>query len=109
MSDDIVPTWPDRSRHVEFFDEIRAVIERYPELSNHMKRMWEDDPTASYWDFGRGYPAYDPDDPHFLQGIVILVSFANMANFQDMGVLQPVGQSHYMTMGMLIEAAKVDG
>lgn len=98
-------TWPDKQTRDTFFDELRALIARYPNLSDHMARHYENCPEDHGWDEEDGYPAYDLKSPMFLQGVVVIVSHANMEHYEDLDVLTPYEQSGFMTTGMLSRAA----
>lgn len=41
----------------------------------------------------------------FLQGVVVIVSHANMEHYEDLDVLTPYEQSGFLTTGMLSRAA----
>lgn len=103
--------WPTKQVRDNFFEELRALIERYPTLADRMARSYAEDPADLAWgEIGDGYPAYDPASPMFLQGIVVLVSYCNLEHFENLTILDPFEQSHYMTAGMVDKAAVlIDG
>lgn len=96
--------WPDKQKRDEFFDELRALLNKYPNLANYQARKYAFD-AANMEAPGDGYPVYDPASPMFLQGVVVLLTHSNMENYEDLQILDPYEQSHYLTVGMLSRAS----
>jgi hypothetical protein len=101
-----VNVWPDKRTRDAFFTELRLLVDRYPNLADHMSRDYADDPTDEHWgDENEDYAKYDPKSPMFLQGIVLVISHTNMEHYEDLTVLDPYEQSSYMTKGILSAAS----
>lgn len=105
----MVPIWPNKKIRDEFFEELRALLEKYPNISNHMIRMYDEDPTNACWSPSDGYPIFDPNSPIFLQGVVIVVSHSNMEHYEDLSILEPYDQSHFLSGGILNRASVIYG
>lgn len=103
-----VDVWVNKKQREEFFEELRALIQKYPNIGDHMKREYAEDPTDSAWDI-TGYVSFDPSAPTVLQGVVLLISHTNLDGFEDLQVLEPFDQSHYFTSGMLTRADSMYG
>lgn len=86
--------WPDSQRKAEFFAELEALVARYPECS-------ADDPDVSE---PAVFDGFDPDAPKAVVGVVLLVAWSNVDDWEEMAVLTPPGQSHYLKAGMLNQA-----
>lgn len=99
------PIWPDGQRRQEFFARLEHLIQQYPELTNILQREHALDPCSSYWDCADG-TSFDPNCPNVVQGIVLLISTANLDGWEDFVITDPAPQSQYMTNGMLWAAAR---
>lgn len=86
--------WPDPARKAEFFAELEALVGRYPECA-------ADDPDVSEPAVLDGF---DPDAPKAVVGVALLVAWSNVDDWEEMAVLTPPGQSHYLKVGMLRQA-----
>lgn len=98
-------TWPNRQVHEQFFDELRALLERYPNITDRMIMDYEDNPSNPHWSHDGGYDHFSPKSPTFLQGVIVLVSYSNMEHYEDLNVLEPYEQSSFMSVGMLSRAS----
>lgn len=103
-----VEVWPNKEKRDQFFDELRALIARYPNIGDHMAREYAEDPT-SFDTMPDSYPTYNSESPVYLEGIIVIVTHANMENFETLAVLEPYSQSHYLSNGMLSRAGVVHG
>lgn len=98
-----VDVWNNKQQRAEFFAELSTLLEKYANIAENMARNYTADPTAG-WD-----PEYDPTSPVIVRGIVIVITHANMENFEDLQILEPYDQSHYLTAGMLGRASSIYG
>lgn len=102
--------WANKQQREEFFTKLRAVLDEYPNISQRMIHSYQDDPTHACWDHGaEGYVAFDPSSPMFLQGVVLIVTHANLEHYEDLDVLAPYEQSNFMTLGLLTKACSIFG
>lgn len=101
--------WLSTKRRDEFFAKLDKLILEYPELHNVMAREYSADPCADYWDSECDIPNFDPNAAVFQQGVVLLISTANVDNWEDLIITEPTRQSQYMTAGMVQAAMNVMG
>lgn len=97
-----VGPWPDKATWDNFFDDFRALLEKYPMIGNRMARGYAEDECTCEPE--ADFPKYDPNSPVFMQGVVIIVSHSNMDGFEDLSILEPFEQSTYLTAGLLSRA-----
>lgn len=100
-----VPLFETRSRRSQFFDRLRSLIDEFPEITDRQRRQWEHDPHDEHWQAENGYPAFDPKAPIAVEGILLIVSCRNLDGYENIAFIEPHEQSHFMTKGLLAEAA----
>ena len=101
--------WLSTKRRDEFFSRLDQLILEYPELHSVMAREYSADPASDYWDSECDIPNYNPEAAVFQQGVVLLISTANVDNWEDLIITEPTRQSQYMTAGMVHAAMNVMG
>lgn len=104
-----VKTWPEAERREQFEADVAALFEKYPELSQRMLNRYLADPTSSEWGHGDDCDCtseFNPDDPMYLDGWVIVASIANLSGWHDLQVLVPNNQNPFITIGLLKEASR---
>lgn len=105
-----VDVWASKQHRDAFFADLRELMARYPCIANGMAREYDSDPTNSKWSGDdNGYDRFNPKSPMILQGVVVIVSHANLEHFEDMVTLVPYEQSGFMTQGMLTKASSCWG
>lgn len=77
-----------------FWTELNELLARYNFTAGwieHMESLEQDDEDKPF----------DTSEPVIMQGIVLLMAFRNMSNWESLLTLDPLEQSEYMTIGML--------
>lgn len=98
--------WPSKEKKNEFFEDLRALIAKHPNLADRMARENAEVPICIE-EHDDGTDQYDPDSPVLLEGIVVLLSFTNLERYENLIILDPYEQSSFMTNGMLNRAVTV--
>ena len=104
MGDEPTPAFTSQTRREDFFIKLERLLDEYPEIMDRIKRAYEKDPTSSYWSSETG--DFNPASPMFRTGVVVLVGHGNMEMWEDISILEPFRQSHYITVGILKTAAE---
>lgn len=103
----MVDQWPNEAIREEFFGKLRQLIAEYPNLADRMAR---DEAESGICDCDPAqHPKFDPSSPVYLQGLVLVISHANMDHFEDISILAPPGQSTFMTKGLIASAKTLEG
>lgn len=87
-------------RRDQFFIELEALIDRYPELGNKMARRYADDPDDDVWTDPYG-ERFDPDAPVVLSAVALVLAHTSMQAWDTTTVLTPYSQTHATSYGVL--------
>lgn len=98
-------TWTSKQHRDAFFVDLRDLLAKYPNIAGHMAREYENDPTNPAWSPDESYDRFNPRSPMIVQGIVLIVSHANLEHYEDVATLSPFEQSTFMTQGLLSKAS----
>lgn len=99
-----VAPWPNRKIREDFFAELKVLLDKYPHLGAMDIREVDDED-----DIDEGYPAFDPNSPMILQGVVLVLSYSNLEHYENIQILTPFEQSYYMSCGLLTRADTLMG
>lgn len=95
---------PPRDR--EFWDEIQAVLDKYPETTRALTYWYSDQDPFDESDADRitQYGAFDASSPVIHHGIVMAIVVRNMQGYETMYLISPPEQSAYLTDGIITNA-----
>lgn len=98
-------TFLNKLRHEQFHNRLAELIADFPELAGRMEREFARDPVGGRWDcdYEEEGP-FDPKEPMYLDGFVVVMSFRNVAGWTDITYTAPHGQSPVLTTGLLHHA-----
>ena len=87
-------------------DEITDVLHRHIHLQYRVMDSYLGEPNE--WDDKDESYEYDSDSPKYIDGIVLVVAVGNLSGDHNLTVHAPVGQSPYLTSGMLMDAGPLN-